>query len=166
MNEKLPKGIRKQGNIYEGRACIKGHKISVRGKDLEDVIVRFQKEKLTYILELQEKNNSLTLDTWFEEWLTKVKKNNVKSTSLPTIAGCYRRTFGKTLGNKPIRLICSIDIQDALNKMKEQGISESSMRDGLSNLKECLSFAVGNKLIDSNPAIAIKVPYSIKPSLN
>ena len=46
MNEKLPKGIRKQGNIYEGRACIKGHKISVRGKDLEDVIVRFQKEKL------------------------------------------------------------------------------------------------------------------------
>ena len=161
---KLPKGIRIKGGTYEARCTIRGKVIAVYGKDLDDVIARFEEAKARALDEENYKKNNITLNEWFDEWFDSVKSQYVKETSIPPMKNSYYRTFGFYLGNELLKGIRPMDVQQAMNAMREAGIAVRSIRDALGRLRECMEFAVANRLIPANPCVVIEVPWEDKVS--
>lgn len=161
--KKLPRGIREKGNgSYEARATVNGTKISICGKDLEKLIIEFDSAKE------QAKNGmnniDITLNEWFEQWFENVKKHRIKETSIAPMKNSFKRTFGFYIGTMRLRDIKPLDVQQAVNAMEKAGFSNSSMRDALGRLRECMEFAIGNQLITYNPCLIVEVPWVYKQS--
>lgn len=162
--KKLPKGIRKKGNAYEGRASIRGEMVYAYDKDLDTCIEKLEKAKESARANREKRYNSFTLNEWFEEWFELVKKHSLKETSYYPVKHNFKKTFGFYLGSKKIRDITAMDVQYALNAMKEGGMSDKAMREGLGKTRTCLDFAIANGVITKNPTLAIELPWSFKIS--
>ncbi len=163
MAKKLPKGIRKsKSGGYEARAMVKGKRIYIYSRDLDSLVVDFEKAKEEAANEVEYLKRNLTLDNWFHEWFENVKCHKVKETSRPTMRNGYKRTFGFYMGRMKITDIRPIDIQNTINAMEKAGASHSAMRDNLGRIRECLEFAVANQFIPANPCIQIEVPWSFR----
>lgn len=159
---KLPKGIRENKGTYEARAMVNGIRICLYGGDLDKLIKDFEKAKT------QAKNRSdylkrnITLNEWFEEWFTQVKAHKIKETSIGPMSNNFKRTFGFYVGTKKLSEIKAMDIQQAINAMEKAGMSNSTMREALGRLRECMEYAVGNQLISINPCLIVEVPWTFK----
>ena len=160
--KKLPTGIRMKNGSYEARASVNGIKINLYGTDLEKLIEEFEFAKKQARQKIDYLNSDLTLDQWYEEWFTNVKSKRVKETSVNTMKNAYKRTFGFYLGSKKLRQIDAMDLQKAVNAMHEKGISVKTIRNTLGHVRESFQFAVGNKLISSNPCLIVEVPWTFK----
>ena len=103
MAKKLPKGIRKsKSGGYEARAMVKGKRIYIYSRDLDSLVVDFEKAKEEAANEVEYLKRNLTLDNWFHEWFENVKCHKVKETSRPTMRNGYKRTFGFYMGRMKI----------------------------------------------------------------
>jgi len=104
----------------------------------------------------------MTLNEWFEEWFTDVKTHKVKETSISPMRNNFKRTFGFYIGTMKIKNIRPMDVQQAINAMEKDGMSNSAMREALGRLRECMEFAVGSQLIPTNPCLIVEVPWTYK----
>lgn len=159
---KLPKGIREKNGSYEARAKVNGKQISIYGKDLEKLIEEFEDAKQRAIGNVDYKKDIITLNEWFEEWFINFKSKYVKETSIRPMKNGFKRTFGFYLGNELLKNIRPMDVQKAMNAMYTNGIAVRTIRDALGRLKECLEFAVANRMIPANPCVVIEVPWDYK----
>lgn len=162
--KKLPRGIRENKGTYEARATVNGIKINLYGTDLEALIEEFESAKEQARLNADYRNNGITLDEWFEEWFTTVKSHRIKETSIAPMKGSYKRTFGFYIGNMKIKDIRPIDIQKVVNAMEKEGKSGRTIQNALGRVRECMEFAVANRMIPHNPCVVIEVPWSYKTS--
>lgn len=158
----LPKGVRYNKGIYEARKMVKGKTIYLSHKDVEQLIVDFERAVE------QAKNNTdyqfdlITLNEWFEEWFTTYKVPQIKETSIYPMKRSFTRTFGFYLGEERVNTLMPKNIQIAINAMHDHGIAISTIRDSLGRLRECMNAAVANRMIPSNPCISIAVPWEYK----
>lgn len=74
----------------------------------------------------------------------------------------YKRTFGFYIGTKKLNEIKPMDVQQAINAMEQAKMSNSTMREALGRLRECMEYAVGNQLISVNPCLIVEVPWTFK----
>ena len=162
--KKLPKGIREKNGSYEARATVNGIKISMYGSDLKKLIEDFEAAKEQARINSDYRCNGMTLDEWFEEWFTTVKAHKIKETSVAPMKRGYKRSFGFYIGNMKLKDIRPIDIQRAVNAMEKDGRSGRTIQDALGRVRECMEFAVANRMIPSNPCIVIEVPWTYKMS--
>lgn len=162
--KKLPRGIRENKGTYEARAMVNGIKINLYGTDLEALREEFESAKEQARLNADYRNNGITLDEWFEEWFTTVKSHRIKETSIAPMKGSYKRTFGFYIGNMKLKDIRPIDIQKVVNAMEKEGKSGRTIQDALGRVRECMEFAVANRMIPHNPCVVIEVPWSYKTS--
>lgn len=156
---RLPKGIRLKNGSYEARATIKKKSICIHGKDLDDVIARFEQAKALASMNIAK---VYTVTDWFMEWLHEVKSIQIKSTSAKTTERLFKRTFGFYLGDDFLHELDSLTIQKIVNTMQRDNIAVSTIRRAISNFRECLDYAVACNLIDKNPSIAVVLPWTDK----
>lgn len=154
----LPKGIRVRNGLYEARCTIDGTAISVSGKDLNDVIERFERKKRMHRIG----NNSVDPDVTYKEfqdmWLEKYKSKQIKEASLKTTARRLNRTFGNTLGDEKMCNITAHSVQNAIDVLVEEGIASSTICSAASNLKQIFDLAVGLNVVSINPMPLAALP--------
>lgn len=161
---KLPRGIRENKGTYEARAMVNGVKICLYSSDLDQLKEEFEQAKQQARNNLDYKRTQMTLNEWFEEWFTDVKTHKVKETSISPMRNNFKRTFGFYIGTMKIKNIRPMDVQQAINAMEKDGMSNSAMREALGRLRECMEFAVGSQLIPTNPCLIVEVPWTYKKS--
>lgn len=136
----------------------------VYGSNIEKLIEEFEHAKEQARLSVDYRINEITLDEWSEEWFTNVKSHRIKETGIAPMKGSYRRIFGFYIGNMKLRDIRSIDIQRVVNVMEKEGKSGRTIQDALGRVRECMEFAVANRMISHNPCVIIEVPWTYKTS--
>lgn len=158
--KELGKGIRqKKNNVYEARAVVNGISVCVSNLDLKVCMAEFNKAKEQAAQNVDIRNQTITLNEWFEEWFTVYKQPHIKETSVFPMKSKFRNTFGTQIGDMKIVDIFNIDIQNVINNMKAEGRAVSSMRDALGRVRECLELAKNNRIIPINPCFDITVPW-------
>ena len=105
------------------------------------------------------------MNQWFAEWFEIHKKPYIKESSVPVTQRKYRNPFGKLLGNRKIKDILNIDVQFAINELKEEGKGASTIKNALGFLTQCMEMAKQNGLISKNPCFEIKVDWKPKKIL-
>ena len=89
-NNKLPKGItvRKDGKLM-GRVQYEGERYTLYDTDLNTLQKRMEDLKYELRHGIFEKEQNITVDSWYHTWMTEYKKNQVK----PTTFDLYERTY-------------------------------------------------------------------------
>ena len=162
VTTELPKGVRFKNGSYEFRKTINGMQIQISNKDL-DVLLAKAEEAIQALRGGNEyKRKTYTLNVWMSEWYEKIKFPKVKETSRIAMLRLAQRTFIKYLGDIKVKDLSSLRVQEAVNQMVADGIKESQVRKALSNFRECMDFAVANRLIDVNPTVQVDMPWQMK----
>lgn len=71
---KLPRGIRENKGTYEARAMVNGVKICLYSSDLNQLKEEFEQAKQRARNNLDYQRTQMTLNEWFEEWFTDVRR--------------------------------------------------------------------------------------------
>lgn len=156
--ENLPKGIRYVNGTYEARKMIKGHQITLHGQDPIVLKEELDREVERYKSGVVASLSEMTLNAWFEHWLTKYKAKEVKDVSVIQMRKKYKRTFGAFIGGMKVRDILPDNMQCAIDAMEKANIAASTICDARGMLAQCFDVAQSNKMITSNPAVAVTVP--------
>lgn len=157
--QEIGKGIRQRENgLYDARANINGVDIHLSNKNLATLKKEFNERKQEIKRGNIFINNKYTLNQWFETWFKVYKIVQIKSTSIFTVKSKYNRIFGKYIGDKDIKALTNIEIQNCITQYINAGLNINELRSGFNNLEECLDSAVYNKLIKSNPCNALIIP--------
>ena len=159
----LGKGIRQRGDgRYEARATVKGIIINLYNFDLKELKKDFKDAKEKADSNVDVMRQTITLSEWFEEWFETYKVPTIKSTSIYPMKSKFQNTFGVQIGEMKVADIRNIDIQEVINKMKNDGRATSSMRDALGRVRDCLQSAKHNRIISENPCFEITIPWENK----
>lgn len=150
-------GQRKDGR-YEARAVVNGVKIALYNFNLSELKREFEREK-----EKAKRSNvvhcpDVTVMEWFDAWFEQYKKPTLKPTGVMTYKRKFINTYGEQLGFIKVKELNQFVIQTATSELVNKGYKFKSIRDALSVLKLMLDSAVGNCVIDNNPALGIIVP--------
>ena len=161
--KELGKGIyqRKDGR-YEARAKVNGKNIDIFGRNLRELKKRFEEEKEEAENMLEVRRKRITLNEWFEEWFQNYKVPYIKETSIFPMKSKFYNSYGKYLGDRRLIDITNIDIQNVINKMRDEGKANSTMRDALGRMRDCMESAKNNMIIPINPCFEIKAPWENK----
>ncbi len=156
--KKLPKGIRKNGNKYQGRIMYEGENYSVVGKTITEV-----KKKMTdlkYKLEhgLFIRKEKILLNEWYKTWLEEYKKNRVKLGTYISYEKYYHSVIEQRLGNKCLADIRGEHIQKLYNDLVKEGYAISSIKIVAAVLNGCFQQAMRNGLVERNPVRLAELP--------
>ncbi|MCD8197787.1 MAG: site-specific integrase [Lachnospiraceae bacterium] len=158
---KLPKGIRKNGNRYQGRLTYRGEQYCVSG----DTITETKKKlnDLRYRLEhgLFVQKDKITYSEWFAIWMDEYKANKVKAGTLVTYNVIYNEHIKPVFGAKQVFEIRGDHVQRLLNNMVKQGLSTSAIDLVTVILNSSLKQAVKNGLIERNPVEQTEKPRGV-----
>ena len=160
--KKLPKGITFNKGTYEARAMIHGRMLRMYNKDLDKLLEEFESAKQDMRAELEYITGRMTLNEWFDEWFDKVQAKKIKPTSIAPMKNCFRRQIGKYIGERKLRDIRPIDIQNVINAADERGEVNSSTKEALSRLSKCFEYAVASGIVDRNPCPLVELPYEMR----
>ena len=144
---------------YEARAVVNGKKIDIYNMSLPALKKSFEEEKAKLLRDEKGIRPDLTLKSWFDEWFDKCKSRQLKSEiSRKTYKRRVDNTYIKILGNKLLKDISQMNIQDATNELADIGnYSSRGLSEALSQLRECFDSAIANKIIVFNPIVGISI---------
>ena len=157
--KELGKGIgqRKDGR-YEARAVINGQKIAVYNFNLNELKREFEKEKekvkRSNIISCQD----VTINEWFNAWFEQYKKPTLKPSGVDAYKRKFANTYGSIIGFIKLKELNQFVIQSATSDLINKGYKFKTIKDALSVLRLMLDAAVGNCMIENNPALGIIVP--------
>ena len=100
--KQLPKGIswREDKQTYMGRFMFQGQQVTLYDKDLKSLKKRLDEKRDELEHGLAGRADKVTLNKWFEMWLTEYKIGKVKPTSVDAYEKWYNCHVRPTLGNK------------------------------------------------------------------
>lgn len=161
--KELGVGLYQRANgLYEARAVINGTKINLYNSNLRQLKEEFAKAKDDVKSGIDLKFSSMTVDEWFNEWFTRYKVPNIKSTSIYPMLAKYKSIFGIHIGSLKVVDVRNIDIQDVVNSAIKEGRAVSSIREALGYIRQCFESAKNNRIISINPCFEILVPWENK----
>lgn len=157
-DKKLPKGIRKNGNKYQGRIMFHGENYSVVGATITET-----KKKMTdlkYKLEhgLFVTKEKVLLNEWYKIWLDQYKKNRIKIGTYNSYEKYYHSIIKDSIGNKFLNDIRGEHIQKLYNDLIEKGYAVSSIKIVSAVLNGCFQQAMKNGLVERNPVKLAELP--------
>lgn len=163
--KELGKGIRqRKDGRYEGRALIRGINIDVVDSSLKTLKKTFADEKARVLRDEMGVRPNLTLKSWYEEWFEKCKSPQLKSgVSRKVYDRKMRNTFIRLLGDKLIKDISQINIQDAANRLVyDEKYGVKGIKEAASSLRECFNVAIANRILTVNPVTAIVINEAVE----
>lgn len=156
----LGKGISQRADgRYEARATIRGQKIDLYSSDLKQLRKDFDKARAEAEQDMDVKYKDITMDEWFEEWFTRIKKPSLKPTSTYPTYSRYKSVFKPHIGQIKLRELMGAHIQVAVAAAQDNGRAKSSIRSAVSTLRDCLHSAQNSHIISSNPVIDATLPW-------
>ncbi len=171
---KLPKGItRCRDGRYQARYTSDGHRYSLYGRDVEELALRLAQakkqaeekkkaeEQYREMLQLREQERpqcGLTLNQWYELWLSEYKCTTVKQGTVDSYRCMYEYYIRDVLGDKMLAEIRSDELQRFFNDMNRSGYSKSTLSLTSVVIGSMFRQAVKNELINRNPVEACILP--------
>ena len=101
---------------------------------------------------------TITLEDWFEKFLTLYKENRVKDTTLYRIRQTFSPCRRDKIAGMKLSDIRAVHIQELINKLDAEGFTYSTLNLLKALLKEMLDRAIGNGYIVINPCDAVVLP--------
>lgn len=150
-------GQRKDGR-YEARAIVNGVKIALYDFNLSNLKREFEREK-----DKAKRRNvvhcpDVTITEWFNAWFEQYKKPTLKPTGVDAYKRKFVNSYGNQLGIVKVKELNQYMVQTATSELISKGYKFKTIRDALSVLRLMLDAAVGNCIIDHNPALGVIVP--------
>ncbi len=97
-------------------------------------------------------STDMTVDAWFNYWITEIKAKTVRWSTLNSYKDRYNKNIKELIGNMIISDVKPMHCQNVMNVMDNDGYSGSSMARTKATLSAMFSDACENELIASNPA--------------
>ncbi len=160
---KLPKGIRKRGNTFEGRVSYKNKSYSVHGKTITEVQNKLTEIRYKLLNGTFTENSKMFFEDWFFVWLDEYKKLRIKTGTYETYKQYYKSLIAPSIGNLPLCEISCTDVQRLFNHLAEKGYSSSTLKIVSVLIKGCLYRAMLNGMLEKNPAAATQLPLCPLP---
>lgn len=105
------------------------------------------------------KSTDMTVDAWFEYWISDIKSKTVRWNTLSSYKDRYKKNIKEIIGGMVISDVKPMHCQNILNIMDDNGYSGSSMERTRATLSVMLSDACENGLIPSSPVTkSVKCP--------
>lgn len=151
MKPKTGSMRKRTNNIYEIRYYYNGKRYSVYANTQAEVI----KKQIQHLKDLSNNKNTApkTLNEWLKNWYELYKVPKLSKSSLYGIK-TYIKHLPKTLLNKKLTALTTIELQEFLQTLKTDRTRESV--GGV--LKDALNKAYQTKLIKFNPFLAVELP--------
>lgn len=157
--KKLPKGVSQRKNgLYMGRVMFNGETHTLYNRSLSDLKkemldLRYKLEHGAYV-----KASNITVNDWFNEWITVFKASTVKQGTIVSYKNHYAPNIKSAIGHMRLKDIRSSHIQKTLNNMAERGLSAGTI-----NLSYAILFGLFKKaykegLIEKNPMDTVTKP--------
>ena len=149
--KELGRGIsqRKDG-LYQARFINRfGKRQTIYAKTYSEIVKKLRDGQYEDEKQINVVDSNMTLDEWYEVWLTTCKKN-CRDTTKRTYAIQYNR-LRKELGWRKLSNLNLVIIQNAFNQLK----SDSSRRDCKAVLVDMLNRALESDLVIKNVALSV-----------
>jgi len=157
----LGKGIlqRKDGKYCARYVDAYGKRIMIYNWDLKEL----QKELNTKQYEVDHHLNlldeTITVDEWYEKWLTVYKKNTVRESTLRLYKDIYRRMISPTLGKMKLNSVRKIHVQNLVNELHEtKGYSWEVLDKVRRILNDMYGRAIEDDFAIKNPTKGVRIP--------
>lgn len=95
-------------------------------------------------------SKNMTVDTWFDYWITEIKGKNVRPNTLTNYNDRYRVSIKPTIGNMLLQNVKPFHCQLVLNKMSEK-YKTSTIKQVRLTMYNLFESALENELIEQNP---------------
>lgn len=102
-------------------------------------------------------DTSITLDAWFEKWLTVYKFNTIRLNSKRHYIHVYRKHISPALGKRKLTEINQLMIRDLINKLIKNGYQYETQSKVKIMLVDMFDKAIIDEFARKNPARGIKV---------
>lgn len=132
------------------------------GKDLKIVKRRLEKEKYDSKYGVCLNGDDLTLEEWFEEFMSLYKVGRVKDTTIYRIRQTFTPCKNNIIGLMKLSSIRGIHIQKLINELYDNGYSYGTLSLLKSLLNEMFKKAMGNGFIVLNPCESVILPKKEK----
>lgn len=155
----LGKGIsQRPDGRYHARAIVNGKRIEMYNKSLSQLKKEFEHAKAEALNGDISTNKDLRLAEYFDTWFNDYKRHRLKSEVSQSVY--YRRvknTYIALLGDRRVKDIQHIDIQNTTNELVEKGYAYRTIREALGGLREAFDIAIINHFAKHNPVISINI---------
>lgn len=163
-DKQLPKGIiQRPDGRYMGRFTYAGERYTLYDDDNPKRLKKAMEDK-RYELEhgLYGTGNRLSLDKWFDEYISTYKEPVLKESTIAHYRLYYRLYIKDILGKKYLKDIKPLHIQKLYNGMKERGMKTNTIKHVANILHSTLQQAMISNLIIKNPCISTVIPKTEK----
>ena len=158
--KELGKGYsqRKDGR-YEGRFTYKGNRYNLYDFNLRTLKIEVKKKRYEVEHSIYGEIEALTLNQWFNLWISEYKVKKIKDSTLVNYLSVYEKhiksVFGKTLLNE----IKTIHIQKFYNQLIENGMSSNTLHNTVNIVfSNIFKVALDNELVVKNPCKGVILP--------
>ena len=152
---RLAAGVRKRADgTLEKRFTKDGRRYSIYGKNAKEISQKEQEIRKKIEAGMYTDNRNLTLDQYFDEWLTG-KRNGAKGNTLKTYKNYYCKHISPQIGSRKIQ---QIERREILNLQRDisENLAVTTCNGVMRTLKVVLNDAVHDDIIVKNPADGIK----------
>lgn len=158
--KQLPKGIvQRADGLYMGRFQYEGEIYPpIYDKDSKVVEKKLNELRYEATHQMYTKNSKITLDEWFEIWLTEYRGIRVKLGTQEVYRNTYQARIKPVLGKKRITSIRMEQVQKLYNTLAEKNYSEGSIKLVGVILYGMFKQAMKSGLINKNPASMASIP--------
>ena len=156
--KKLPKGItkRKDGR-YMARFQYEGENYTLYGSDPDKLLDRIEDLKYEVRHRIYEKEQNITVDSWFSTWMEEYKRHQVKPTTYDLYERTYMGHIKPYIQKKKLRDIRPEHIQRILNA-ESKVVKRQTLTRLHGILNGLLRQAYNNGIIQKNPVERSTLP--------
>lgn len=155
---RLPKGISKRADgRYQGRFTFQGERHTFYDRDLKALQKKMAdaQYEMEHGIYMDAKN--MTLDVFFQTWLSEIKESTVKENTLSVYQEIYKVHIAPQLGKLQVSGINKLMIQRLLNSMSKNGLSANTLAKTKAILYSVFKEAMENRMISYNPCENITI---------
>lgn len=104
-------------------------------------------------------STDMTVDAWFDYWITEIKEKTVRWNTLRNYKNSYKQNIKEIIGNMIISYVKPMHCQNVLNIMDNEGYAISSIKWTKIVMSAMFSDACENGLVVKNPITkSVKCP--------
>lgn len=155
---RLPKGISKRADgRYQGRFTFQGERFTLYDRDIKALQKKMADAKYEMEHGIYLNSQHMTLNAFFETWLSEIKEQTVKANTISVYLEIYKVHIAPSLGKLQVSSINKLMIQRLLNNMSKNGLSPNTLAKTKAILYSIFKEAMENRMISYNPCENITI---------
>ena len=155
---RLPKGITKRADgRYQGRFTFQGERFTLYDRDIKTLQKKMADAKYEMEHGIYMNARNMTLNAFFETWVSEIKENTVKANTISVYMEIYKIHVAPSLGKLQVSSINKLMIQRLLNNMSKNGLSPNTLAKTKAILYSIFKEAMENRMISYNPCENITI---------